>query len=173
MPRHTLYLLSVQIRSPDNMTRVKYNKYYPSKIYLNSFILCIILREQIEYKLSIDVYFHFLFLSLVSFLFILSFLIPFLPVFGSLCLWKPDFYLGSSTSTPLPLLLCLMAGWRSLSVYKTLPSGVWGAFTATSAWVSARVPPFSSLIFLHVFFINLRCFFIFVKIPPLPPNLNS
>lgn len=38
VPRPTLHSLSVQIRSPDNMTRVKYNEYYPSKNDFNSFM---------------------------------------------------------------------------------------------------------------------------------------
>lgn len=59
------------------------------------------------------------------------FVYTFLPVFHSLWFWTPDFHWGSSTSTPLPLLLCLMAGWRSLSVYRTVPSRVWGTVTAT------------------------------------------
>lgn len=66
----TLHSLSVQIRSPDDMTQEKYNEYYPSKNYLNSFILCIIMKEQIESKSSIVVKFHFLFLSFVSFFFL-------------------------------------------------------------------------------------------------------
>lgn len=79
------------------------------------------------------------------------FVYTFLPVFHSLWFWTPDFHWGSSTSTPLPLLLCLMAGWRSLSVYKTVPSRVWGTVTATfSAGETSLTLPEVSLAFLSI-----------------------
>lgn len=79
------------------------------------------------------------------------FVYTFLPVFHSLWFWTPDFHWGSSTSTPLPLLLCLMAGWRSLSVYETVPSPVWGTVTTTfSAGETSLALPVVSLALLSI-----------------------
>lgn len=77
--------------------------------------------------------------------------ISFWPVFHSFWFWTPDFHWGSSTSAPLLLLLCLMAGWRSLSVYKTVPSRVWGTVTATfSSGETSLALPVVSLAFLSI-----------------------